>query len=119
CASTTSSPPAFTSAQCLNLGLSPAQVSAFQTSANFSCPSAQCAARFSGNSNLKPEESDTKSFGFVLTPTFLKGFSASVDYYDIFVDKVIGVVPQAVILQTCAATPANPLCTRIHRATGS
>ncbi len=116
CASTTSSPPAFNAVQCGNLGLSPGQVAAFAASPNFSCPSAQCAARFSGNPNLKPEESDTKSFGVVLTPTFLKGFNASVDYYDIFVDKVIGVVPQAVILQTCAVNPASVLCSKIHRA---
>jgi outer membrane receptor protein involved in Fe transport len=119
CASTTSSPPAFNAAQCANLGLSAAQIAAFVASPNFSCPSAQCAARFAGNQNLKPEESDTQSFGLVLTPTFLKGFNASIDYFDIFVDKVMGVIPQSVILQTCAANPASPLCSKIHRAAGS
>ncbi|MBL8782064.1 MAG: TonB-dependent receptor, partial [Alphaproteobacteria bacterium] len=119
CASTTTSPPAFTATQCANLGLTATQISNFQTSPNFSCPSAQCAARFSGNANLKPEESDTQSFGVVFTPTFLKGFSASVDYFDIFVDSVIGVVPQAVILQTCATDPGNALCSKINRAAGS
>ncbi len=119
CAATTSSPPAFTATQCANLGLSAAQIAAFAASPNFSCPSAQCAANFGGNPNLKPEESDTQSFGVVLTPTFLKGFTASVDYFDIFVDKVIGVVPQAVILQTCAVNPASSLCPKIRRAAGS
>jgi iron complex outermembrane recepter protein len=116
CAGTTSSPtPAFNAAQCANLGLSPAQIAAFAASPNFSCPSAQCASRFAGNANLRPEESDTKSFGIVLTPTFLKGFTASIDYYDIFVDSVIGTIPQAIILSTCATDPANAICSRIMR----
>lgn len=119
CASTTTSPPAFNAAQCANLGLSPAQIATFAASPNFSCPSAQCAARFSGNQNLKPEESDTRSFGLVLTPGFLKGFNASIDYFDIFVDSVSGVIPQAVILTTCATNPAASICSRIHRAAGS
>jgi iron complex outermembrane receptor protein len=119
CASTTTSPPAFTATQCANLGLTAVQIANFAASPNFSCPSAQCAARFSGNANLKPEESDTQSFGVVFTPTFLKGFNASVDYFDIFVDKVIGVVPQAVILTTCATDPGNSLCSKINRAAGS
>ncbi len=116
CAGTTSSPtPAFTAAQCANLGLSVGQIAAFASSPNFSCPSAQCAARYSGNSDLKPEESDTKSFGIVFTPSFLKGFTAAFDYYDIFVDRVIGTIPPAVILSTCAVDPANPVCVRINR----
>lgn len=119
CAATTSSPPAFTATQCANLGLTAVQIANFAASPNFSCPSAQCAQRASGNQNLKPEESDTQSFGVVLTPTFFKGFSASVDYFDIFVDKVIGVVPQAVILTTCATNPANVQCVKIKRAAGS
>ena len=120
CAATTSSgiiyAPAFTDQQCLNLGLSQAQVDAFKASGGFSCPSAQCAAQYRGNSELKPEESDTKSFGIVFTPTFLKGFTASVDYFDIFVDKVIGIIPQSVILATCADDPSESVCSRIHRA---
>lgn len=119
CAATTSSPPAFTATQCANLGLTAVQIANFAASPNFSCPSAQCAARFSGNPNLKPEESDTQSFGVIFTPTFIKGFSASVDYFDIFVDRVIGVVPQSVVLATCATDPANPLCSKINRAAGS
>lgn len=115
CAATTSSGPAFNATQCANLGLTPTQITQFATSPNFSCPSAQCSAQYSGNANLRPEESDTKSFGFVFTPTFLKGFTTSVDYYDIFVDGIIGVIPQRIILQICAADPLDPVCTRIQR----
>ncbi len=42
-----------------------------------------------GNPNLKPETADALGAGVVFTPTFLPGFAASVDYYDITVSKVI------------------------------
>jgi iron complex outermembrane receptor protein len=41
-----------------------------------------------GNPNLKPEEASTWTVGAVLTPRFIPGFSASVDYYSINIDKV-------------------------------
>lgn len=36
-----------------------------------------------GNPNLKPERADTTDIGVVLRPTFLSGFTASVDYWNI------------------------------------
>jgi outer membrane receptor protein involved in Fe transport len=117
-------PPSFTQAQCERTGLSPAQYAITSTTYGFACPAAQCAANFTGNTALKPESSDTKSFGIVLTPTFLKGFSAQVDYYDILVDQIIGVIPQATVITGCAnSTPGSPedlfFCPRIHRAPGT
>lgn len=114
-------PPSFSQAQCERTGLSPAQYAITSTTYGFACPAAQCAANFTGNAALKPESSDTKSFGFVFTPTFFKGFSAQVDYYDIFVDQIIGVIPQATIIAGCAnSTPGSAedvfYCPRIHRA---
>src|SRR5262249_35854465 len=74
---------------------------------------------FAGNPNLKPESSDTKSFGFVLTPTFLKGFNATVDWYEIQIDDVIRAINPTVILGNCAVT-ANPFaCNLIHRTPGT
>ena len=52
-------------------------------------PSAQYNGLVGGNTQLDPEESDTYSFGFVLTPQFLAGFTVTVDYYDITVAKLI------------------------------
>ena len=78
-------------AQCLNTGLTPAQYGNLDQ-----CPSGQCDARFGGNpTGLKPEVADTYSFGGVFTPHFLPGFSASIDYFHIKVNKVIsaGVAP--------------------------
>ncbi len=43
-----------------------------------------------GNKSLKPEKARTFSFGADLRPRFLPGFSASVTYYDIVYNDVIG-----------------------------
>jgi len=39
--------------------------------------------RTQGSPNLNPEEADTISYGFVYKPSWLKGLSGSVDFYDI------------------------------------
>ena len=112
CASDTGTPLA-PLAQCLNTGLKPAQYGNLGQ-----CPSGQCDARFGGNpTGLKPEVSDTYSFGGVFTPHFLPGFSASIDYFHIKVNGVIsaGVAPPNVILQSCLASASSPYCALIHR----
>jgi iron complex outermembrane receptor protein len=50
----------------------------------------QSGASFSGgNPNLAPEKADTWTAGFVFTPTFINGFSASVDWYKIEIGDAI------------------------------
>jgi outer membrane receptor protein involved in Fe transport len=53
------------------------------------CPAEQCSVLSGGNIALKPEEADTWTWGFVLTPTMLPGFTASADYWDIQIDNAI------------------------------
>jgi iron complex outermembrane recepter protein len=120
CSLTSGSSPAFyNAAQCANTGLSAAQYALFTASPAFQCPAAQCSGTFGGNPNLKPESSDTKSFGFVFTPTFIKGFSGTVDYYDIEITDTIRVINQMVALGNCAVT-GNPFaCSLIHRSAGT
>ena len=113
CASDTGHPQA-TLAQCLNTGLTAAQ---YATGIN-QCPSAQCSARTGGTpTGLKPETANTYSVGIVVTPHFLPGFSASVDYFNIKVNGVLsaGVAPPTVILEQCLANAASPFCALIHR----
>ncbi len=43
-----------------------------------------------GNLNLRPEKADTTGIGVVLQPTFVPGFSASVDYWNISIKDAIG-----------------------------
>ncbi len=53
-------------------------------------PTTQSGASFSGgNPDLAPEKADTWTAGFVFTPTFFEGFSASVDWYKINISDAI------------------------------
>jgi iron complex outermembrane recepter protein len=79
------------------------------------CSASQCNGLFSGNINLTPETSDTREYGIVFTPTFLEGFTATVDYFDISLQHQIGIIPQAEILQNCAEGLSSFYCSLIHR----
>ncbi|MBS0295660.1 MAG: TonB-dependent receptor [Proteobacteria bacterium] len=98
-------------AACQNMG-----VTAGQYGSILQCSSAQCNGLFGGNPTLKPEESTTKSYGVVFTPSFIKGFNATVDYFDIDLTGAIGALPATSTLASCVAT-GNPLfCGKVHRA---
>jgi iron complex outermembrane recepter protein len=54
-----------------------------------------------GNPDLKPEMSKTSTVGGVYTPSWLDGFSASVDYYDVNVRDAIATTAQQLIVNDC------------------
>ena len=56
-----------------------------------------------GNPDLKPEKAKTLTAGVVVTPTFLPGFAASVDYWDIKVQDAIGSSQVQSIVNFCYA----------------
>ena len=73
-----------------------------------------------GNVNVKPETSNSYSFGTVLTPGFVRGLSLTVDYYNIKVKKAITTPTPGDIVAACfgglsAASASNPACTVIRR----
>jgi iron complex outermembrane receptor protein len=72
-----------------------------------------------GNPNLKAEASDTITFGTVLTPDFIPGLSASIDYYSTDVKGAItpfGGSASGVLTNCYATSNANdPNCLAIHR----
>jgi iron complex outermembrane recepter protein len=75
-----------------------------------------------GNINLTPERANTITIGAVFKPSFIKGFTASVDYYDIKIRNAIFNVPEQETLIGCyevdrVATSFN--CTRFRRAPGT
>lgn len=72
-----------------------------------------------GNPQLQPETSDTTSFGVAFTPSFLPGFSLTVDYYNITVEDRIGQIGQDVTLQRCGETGSAFYCNLIQRAPGT
>jgi iron complex outermembrane recepter protein len=54
-----------------------------------------------GNLNLKPEKADSWNVGAVLSPRFLPGFNASVDYFRIKIDDAIGTLSAQEIINRC------------------
>jgi iron complex outermembrane receptor protein len=84
------------------------------------CPASACNDQVGGNSGLRPETSNTRSAGIVLTPRFLDGFTATVDWWDIDVSNYISVLPVQEILDQCygpAATKNSEayFCPFVHR----
>lgn len=69
-----------------------------------------------GNPNLQPEIADTFTVGAVVSPSFLPGFSMSVDYFDLEIDRAIGTLSISQIVQNCAASNGTaPECGLITR----
>jgi len=70
-----------------------------------------------GNPDLKAETSNSYNIGGVLTPSFIPGFSLSVDYYNITVNKVISTPDAQAIANNCYdLAPGNFFCSLFQRA---
>jgi outer membrane receptor protein involved in Fe transport len=54
-----------------------------------------------GNPDLRPEESEYLGFGVVVQPSFLPGFTASVDYWDVDISDAIGNASTQQIIDFC------------------
>lgn len=86
-------------ALCLAQGISPAAIDTFVYSNN------QVQGISGGNPNLFEETSDSYNVGLVLTSPYqnpwLSGFSATLDYYSIKIEDVIGSIGASTQLQGC------------------
>jgi len=74
----------------------------------------------SGNADLKPETAHTFTAGAVYTPSWLSGFQASVDYYDVRIYGAIEYLDAQTTEQACyeadpAQFSANAFCQQIVR----
>jgi outer membrane receptor protein involved in Fe transport len=69
-----------------------------------------------GNEDLQPETAVTRTAGFVLEPRFVRGFSATVDWWDIRLKDAISKIGAQVIVDSCIANGDPIFCNRIHRA---
>jgi len=80
-------------------------------------PASQYNGLQGGNPKLKPEVGKTTEVGFVFTPTFLPGFSATVDYSDIKITDIITTYGPNLIQQVCfkSGNASSPFCQLIHR----
>ncbi len=96
-------------AQCQRLGAA-APGTPFDTSAAI--------YSFGGNPDIRPEEAESLTVGFVLTPEFLPEFSATVDYYEIEVTDAVSQIQPISALTNCYIdnpVEGNPLCGAVLR----
>lgn len=79
------------------------------------CPADTCVAQGGGNPLLNPEKADTYTTGVVLTPRFLKGFSLTVDYFNIKIEDYIGAVDAQTVIAQCLEMGNPFFCSLFHR----
>ncbi|HEY5721997.1 MAG TPA: TonB-dependent receptor [Allosphingosinicella sp.] len=72
------------------------------------------------NPDLEAETSDSWTIGGVFQPRWIPGFSLTVDYYDITVNKVIGSIAAQTIVNSCYDQPDlnNQFCALFDRFDG-
>jgi iron complex outermembrane receptor protein len=71
-----------------------------------------------GNLDLRPEVAKTYGGGIVLTPTFLEGFAASVDYYKIKLSGAISAISAQTAVTLCYEQNLPQYCSGIQTANG-
>lgn len=105
---------------CQGAGTQPWQVTAGQAGAGaLTSPAGQYNFLQGGNPNIKPEVGDTKTIGFVFTPTFFKDFTLSVDWFNILIDKTISTTGALNTVNACYFGGDLSSCARIARTPGS
>jgi iron complex outermembrane recepter protein len=103
--------PMYSAAQCANTGVSAAQYG--NIAAN---PASQYNGLTGGTSTLTPEVAITRAIGLVITPSVLPAFSATIDYFDINVNNLIGLLGADFILGQCALNATPRFCALVNRA---
>jgi len=78
-------------------------------------PAAQYNTVIGGSTELSPEESDTNSVGFILSPHAIDGLTVSVDWYNIDVQDAIDTITAETTLLQCIENGA--FCEKIGRGT--
>ncbi len=71
-----------------------------------------------GNPTLKNEKADSFSGGVVLTPQFLPGLNATVDYVSVTINDAVTAFSNSEIVAACydsTSYPANPFCALVTR----
>jgi iron complex outermembrane receptor protein len=96
---------------CLDSGVPSSQL----RSSTLDSPAGQYNVLLGGVPDLRPEESDTYSYGIVVTPRFAPGLSASLDYFDIEVTNLISTFGASNTLEACYFFNDQDACSRINR----
>lgn len=80
-------------------------------------PNSQIRITVGGNADLKAEEAESFTYGFVYSPAQVEGLSITFDIFDIEVDNAVSSVGAQSILNACAQTGVT-LCSLITRGSG-
>jgi outer membrane receptor protein involved in Fe transport len=83
-------------------------------------PASQYNGLIGGSPTLSPESAKTTDVGLVFTPSFLPGFSATLDYSDIKITNLVSSYGSGTIQNNCinSADPNSSWCQLIHRTPG-
>ncbi|MBT9495156.1 MAG: TonB-dependent receptor [Paucibacter sp.] len=100
--------PTATPAQCANTGVTANQYGKIQDST-----AGQYNGLFGGNPLLKPETSNSLTFGVILNP--IKDMTFSVDYFDIQIEEAISALPPDGSVTECLNTGNPAYCSLITR----
>lgn len=79
-------------------------------------PINQISTQQSGNPELKPETSISRTVGFVYSPNWLPGFNVNADYYKIELENTIQPLGGENLFDGCYYGNIASYCARIHRA---
>jgi outer membrane receptor protein involved in Fe transport len=102
--------------ECIRTGVTPEQYGdGLATNTIPQCVSNQCGQVIGGNTELDPEEADSYSLGVTITPSALPNLTASVDYYRIELEDLIGTMPGAFLFNQCLARGDPLFCSQIRR----
>jgi len=108
CAGVTPTP---TQAQCARTGVTPAQYGQIARANGLF----EYNAILGGNQDLKAETATTRALGIVLQPQILRGFNATIDWWDIRLKGAISNIGAQTIVDSCIASGDPLFCSRVHR----
>ena len=80
---------------------------------DFQQPNSQVTGRFGGNPNLEPETGEVLTAGFVYQPSFLNGFSMTVDWWQYELDDVITSLDVNTTAEICVNSGTSALVTSL------
>ena len=70
---------------------------------------------WAATTDLQPEAATTRTIGIVLSPRFLRGFNATIDWWDIKLKGAVARIGAQTIVDGCIANGDPIFCSRIHR----
>jgi outer membrane receptor protein involved in Fe transport len=97
--------------QCTSTGVTPAQYGQIAKANGLF----EYHAILGGNEDLKAETATTRAVGIVLQPRILRGFNATIDWWDMRLKGAISNIGAQAIVDSCIASGDPLFCSRIHR----